>query len=42
MCSPTDRITGRPERWISLASCVPVAEAPTTMTGSSGSCDGRR
>ena len=25
-------VTGRPDRWISAASCTPVAEAPTTRT----------
>ena len=25
-------VTGRPERWISSASCIPVADAPTTRT----------
>ena len=33
-------VTGRPERWISSASCTPVADAPTTSTPPSGSCDG--
>ena len=31
-CSPTAMVTGRPERWISSASWMPVAEAPTTRT----------
>ena len=29
-------VTGRPDRWISSASCTPVAEAPTTRTPPSG------
>src|SRR5262245_844874 len=32
MCSPTDRVTGRPERWTSFAIWVPLADAPTTRT----------
>ena len=27
-CAPTVRVTGRPDRWISAASCTPVADAP--------------
>ena len=32
MCSPTQSVTGRPDRWISWASWIPVADAPTTST----------
>src|SRR5882672_8646379 len=42
MCSPTDKITGRPERWISLAICVPLDDAPTTKTPPSASWPGFR
>src|SRR5580700_3779194 len=31
-CSPTARVTSRPERRISAAICTPVADAPTTIT----------
>src|SRR6476646_10322428 len=31
-CSPIERVTCRPLRWISSASCTPVAEPPTTST----------
>ena len=41
-CSPTQSVTGLPERWISSASCTPVAEAPTTSTPPGGSCSGLR
>ena len=41
-CSPTASVTGRPERWISSASCTPVADAPTTSTPPSGSWEGSR
>ena len=30
--APTANVTGRPERWISSASWMPVADAPTTST----------
>src|SRR3977135_1534657 len=40
MCSPTDRVTGRPERWISLAIWGPLADAPTTRTPPSASWSG--
>ena len=39
-CSPTDRTTRRPDRWISSASCTPVAEAPTTSTPPFGQAGG--
>src|ERR1044071_5964103 len=42
MCSPTARVTSRPERWISSASCTPVAEAPTTSTPPCSSWPGLR
>jgi hypothetical protein len=42
MCSPTAIVTGRPERWISSASWVPVAEAPTTRTPPWSSWSGLR
>src|SRR5882724_7363166 len=42
MCSPTERVTGRPERWISLAIWVPLADAPTTRTPPSASWAGLR
>ena len=41
-CSPTASVTGRPLRWISSASCTPVAEPPTTSTPPSASCAGDR
>ena len=41
-CSPTQSVTGRPERWISSASCTPVADAPTTSTRPSGNWFGLR
>src|SRR6476659_8898549 len=42
MCSPTEIVTDRPERWSSCAICVPLAEAPTTRTPPSASCSGLR
>src|SRR5258708_21122715 len=42
MCSPTDKIPGRPERCISLAICVPLDDAPTTKTPPSASWSGFR
>ena len=39
-CSPTASVTGRPLRWISCASCTPVADPPTTSTPPSASCRG--
>ena len=39
-CSPTERVTGRPDRRSSAASCTPVADAPTTSTPPSGSLAG--
>ena len=42
MCSPTDMTTGRPERRISWAICVPLADAPTTRTPPSASWPGFR
>ena len=41
-CSPTARVTGRPARRSSAASCTPVADAPTTSTPPSGSESGPR
>jgi hypothetical protein len=38
----SDRVTGRPERCISQAICVPLDDAPTTRTPSSASCSGFR
>ena len=40
MCSPNETVTGRPERWISLAIWVPEAEAPTTSTPPASSWSG--
>src|SRR6185503_15548364 len=42
MCSPTASVTGRPDRWISSAICVPLAEAPTTITPPGPSASGLR
>ncbi len=42
MCSPTASVTCLPERWISSASCTPVAEAPTMSTPPGSSCSGFR
>jgi len=42
MCSPTEIVTGRPERWISSASWMPVAAAPTTITPPSANWSGLR
>ena len=35
-------VTGRPERWISSASCTPVADAPTTSTARPATGPGSR
>src|SRR5262245_15224107 len=42
MCSPADRVTGRPERWTSFAIWVPLADAPTTRTPPAASWSGLR
>src|SRR3954454_12444923 len=42
MCSPTDNVTARPERWISWAIWTPLADAPTTRTPPSASRCGLR
>ena len=41
-CAPTAIVTGRPERWISSASWMPVADAPTISTPPSASWSGFR